>query len=572
MQEQTAPGTFERLVISLESEERHDLLRQLADLSEIQQEEIRATQESHISEDSYGAPQERHFQEQPFYVRLWFTLVSFFMSSSPTIVWSNHLVTALGQELGRHFSSYIAVKQHSYINETFVALSNLQKVQSFFQRLLNAYEGDKGGLYVVVASLMMKESNEKLAKLANPFGESWKNEQKKDLRMARLREIDAAFQSLPDDGRTRMYLAAQAIEWMRRFCSLPIERMMIRFGATQNIARSCLIESLTDEMRQVTNVLAGAKRIPLLLLEGMYLFSVQDEIGNAKFDLENECKAFVKEATSQLVTIKQFKAAVPVADFVRFSLRDVSWRPEPVEGGEDWFMLYKNAWKRQFEEKWIDWNRLYRRSMLEARMRAYLDVPDLPELLYHPWESVWMPLTLRRELTFRFLRGLFPEFYTTYLMRPLKILLIEGDFYRRENLAEYTDAFSVLEHQAQVNEEFEARLSTRGDFGEGFAFVQKEKMATVKGKARLENLMIGVESELGVIIGRVQSAIRSVDMILGGVLGVVRGAPYETLVNMASIQGKFNDRFRKELAVAQENLRTASILISEAEVVEKDAL
>ena len=117
---------------------------------------------------------------------------------------------------------------------------------------------------------------------------------------------------------------------------------------------------------------------------------------------------------------------------------------------------------------------------------------------------------------------------------------------------------------------FENRLSAKGDFGEGFAFIQKEKMATVKGKARLENLMLGVESELGTMIARIQAAFRSVDMILGGVLGVVRGAPYETLVNMASIQGKHNEKYRKELAIVQEYIRTASILISEAEIVEKD--
>ncbi len=570
MQQQNAIGTFERLVITLESDERKEMLRQLADLSEIQQEEIPSSSKANLAVSSYNMPEERHFLEQPFLIRLWFIVISFFMSSSPTKVWSNHLVNALGHDLSRQFGSYIDIRQHSYINETFIALNSLKNVQSFFLRLLSAYDSDKGGLYVILATLLMKETTERLGKLANPFDVSWNTEQKKDLRSNRLRDMDVVFQSIPDDDRARMYQSAQAIEWMRAFCALPLDRMLARFGVVDNLARSCLIESLSEEFRDLTNVLAGAKRIPLLLLEGMYLFSVQDEIGNSKFDIDEECRSFVKEATFQLVTIRQFKSAVPVADFVRYSIRDVSWHPDPVEAGEDWFQLFKSAWKRQFEEKWVEWNRLHRRAMLESRMRAYVGVQDLPELVYHPWDSMWMPLRLNRELTFRFLKGFFSVFYPAQIMKPLKILLIEGDFYRRENLAEYTDAFSALEHQAQANEMFENRLSAKGDFGEGFAFIQKEKMATVKGKARLENLMLGVESELGTMIARIQAAFRSVDMILGGVLGVVRGAPYETLVNMASIQGKHNEKYRKELAIVQEYIRTASILISEAEIVEKD--
>ncbi len=570
MQQNNAPGTFERLVISLESDERRDMLRHLAELSEIQQEELHTPPKSDRAAASYGVPAERHFLEQPFLVRFWYAVVGFFTSSSPTKAWANHLVNSLGRDLSRLYGSYIDIHQHSYINETYVALGTLHSVQEFFQRLLNAYDTDKGGLYVVMASLLMKETNEKLGKLANPFDQSWSEEQKRDLRTLRIRDMEAVFLGIPEDEKARMYIAAQAIEWMRAFTALPLDRMLARFGVVENLSRSCLIESLSEEFRTLTNVLAGAKRIPLLLLEGMYLFSVQEEIGNSKFDIDEECKTFVKDASRQLVSIKQFKASVPAADFVRFSLRDVNWRPEPVEGGEDWFLLFKNAWKRQFEEKWVDWNRLHRRAMLESRMRAYVGVSELPELTYHPWESMWMPLSLGRELTFRFLKGFFTAFYPAQIMKPLKILLIEGDFYRRENLAEYTDAFSTLEHQAQAIEIFENRLSAKGDFGEGFSFVQKEKMATVKGKARLENLMLGVESELGTMIARIQAAFRSVDMILGGILGVVRGAPYETLVNMASIQGKHNDRYRKELTAVQDFIRTASILVSEAEVVERE--
>jgi len=190
--------------------------------------------------------------------------------------------------------------------------------------------------------------------------------------------------------------------------------------------------------------------------------------------------------------------------------------------------------------------------------------------LYHPWEGMWLPLSLSRELTIAFLKGVFRKLYPAVIMKPLKVLLIEGDFYRRENLVEYTDAFSTLEHQQQVLDTFETRLSPKGDIGEGFELIQREKIATVKGKARLENLMLSIESEAEMIAGRVISAFRSMDAILGGVLNVVRGGPYETLINLASIQGKQNDKFRKDLAGVCQLMRDIIEILEEIQRIEKE--
>jgi len=167
---------------------------------------------------------------------------------------------------------------------------------------------------------------------------------------------------------------------------------------------------------------------------------------------------------------------------------------------------------------------------------------------------------------------MFSTIYPLDMMKPLKILLIDGDFYRRENLVEYTDAFSTLEHMHQQLETFENRLSPKGDLGEGFILLHAEKGASVKAKARLENLMLNIDFEAEVIIGRAMTAFRSIDTILGGVLGVVRGGAYETLVNMASIQGKFNERYRRELDSVRSLIQGAAGFLSDAEVIEKEVL
>jgi hypothetical protein len=85
-------------------------------------------------------------------------------------------------------------------------------------------------------------------------------------------------------------------------------------------------------------------------------------------------------------------------------------------------------------------------------------------------------------------------------------------------------------------------------------------------------MMLTTDSETETIIGKAVTAFTSMDLILGGILDVVRGGPYETLVNLASIQGKQNERFRKELTMVRQLIREAFMILGEAEKIEKESL
>lgn len=567
------PDTFERLVLTMESSERRELLRQLAERTESKNEEYK-TQDARVEVVPPGedSSPERQYTAQPFIVRLWFALIAFFSSSTPVQAYSSYMVKILGRKLARQYSPYISVRQRSYTNDFHRELVRLREAQTFFSSLLDEYESNKGGFFVILSSLAMKKTFEAIGAAANPFTEPYDRDTGKDVRTSCLRAIDSVLLSIPDDERARLYQASRAIEWIRRFIALPIDRILLRFSVMNDLKQGCPLDTVSDEIESLASTLASARKIPILTLEAMYLFSVQETMRDSGFDLERDCSAFLTGASRHLSSIREFKGAIPIEDFVRFAVGNVNWKPVIFEGGEDWFQLFKNAWKKRFEERWSEWNRLHRRSMLKSRIVSFLGVPEMPRLEYHPWEGLWLPLTLRRELSVSFLKGLFNSVYPSSMMRPLKILLVEGDFYRRENLMEFTDAFSTLEHQQSLLQTFETRLSPKGDIGEGFELIQRERIATVKGKARLENLMLTTESETELLLSRVVTALRSIDLILTGVSDVVRGGPYETLINMASIQGKQNERFRKELMTVRQLAKDALFILSDAEVIEKESL
>lgn len=570
------PNTFEKLVSTLESSERQEMLRQLADLTEQQNDELRT------SASKNGLPKEpvvfprSKLAEEPFLIQLWYRIRAFFTSNTPDRLYANHLVSELGQALAHSNSGYIDIKRSEYTHLFRDRLVQLLSTQKFFLPLLSAYDNEKGDFYIILGEFIIKDTCDAVMVASDPFSVPYAQDQKKDVRNFLLREMENVLQSIPEDERVRMYQAAQAIEWIRGFCNLPLDRMVMRFDSavtvTSDSNRTCLVELISEEMKTLVNVLSSAKKIPVLLLEALFLFARQSELAGDGFDIETECRRFVSSACGHLSGIRTMKATVPLLDFVRFSLRNVAWQPSLSEAGEDWFLLFRNAWKKRFEEKWLQWNTMHRRALLEQGICILLEIGEIPALPNRPWEKMWLPLTLRRELSFSFLKEFFNRVYPTKIMRTLKILLIEGDFYKHENLAEYTDAFSTLEHMQGDIEVFENRLGTKGDIGEGFALIQKEKMATVKGKARLENLMLSTDSEVEMIINRAMAAFRSIDLILGGIIDLVRGGPYETLVNLAALQGKQNETFRKEMIHSRHLIREVSTILSDAEVIEKDSL
>jgi len=564
--------TFERLVKTLQSSERQELLRKLADITERRSEESQSRDRPVVISGEGDVVPEERFREQGFLVRLWFGICSLFSSSSPVQLYSLHLVESLGKKLSRSSGSYIDTRQRMYSSALYQELKRLRTIQNFFSGLLGSYEENKGGFFIILSSLMIKNTADSIAAAADPFAFPTDTRDQKDVRLTCIRAMDSVLNNIPSDDRARMYQAAQGIEWMRKFCAVSLERILLRFDSMSGIAQGCPIDSVTEEMKSLVNILSSARKIPVLMLEALFLFSEKEHVREHGFDLEKECSQFLKTASGHLVAISEFKSTIPLADFVRFSIHDVSWRPLVSESGEDWFMLFRNAWKKRFEQRWAVWSRAQRRAVLTGRMLDFLGMQDLPELAYHPWEGTWLQLTLRRELSLQFLKGFFSRIYPSQVMKPLKVILIEGDFYKRENLMEYTDAFSALEHEQSIIENFEARLSPKGDIGEGFDLVQREKMATVKGKSRLENMMLTTDSEVETIVGRAVSAFTSMDLILGGILDVVRGGPYETLINLASIQGKQNERFRRDLTMVRQLIREAFMILGEAEKIEKESV
>ncbi|MGI5084971.1 DUF5312 domain-containing protein [Treponema putidum] len=563
-------STFDQLVKSLSKEETQTLLetiqRSMEDFAAEAQPEEKATLSEKIREH-----QGIGIASEPFLIRLWLSIRSFLRSIPLKVIYNEELLKRMAKNLKRSAGAYINIHQNVYTGVFYTELKNLRKTQLFFTSLLSAYDSGKGSFYMLVSSFVAPATYEKLMKETNPFSIKIGSEVSSNIRTGFLRKIDAVFSNLTDEEKTEMYLCAQAIEWMKSFCSLALDKTLLRFNVISDSNATCQALTIQPEMEVLSSILYSKKNIPYNLLQALFLMHAQETIIDDDSRMVKEVDEFVKEAIEALGAIRLFLKQVPLLDITRYIKKDINWMPYKLTGGEDWFIYFKQAWYERFNQKWSTWSYEQKKFNIKIQMINLLKVGDLESMKFCPWRNLWVECKFKKELPFLFLKTFFYAFYDEKLSNTLKTILVEGNFYKHENLNEYTTSYNVLEHRKGEFEKFENRLSPTGDVGTAFAKIRAEKTATLKNKNQIEGLMHTVEAEAKQLINSSIDALKSIELILTGILGGGKTSTYATITNWAIIAGSKNGHFREEVANAKEQIHTSINLLSLAEKLEAEA-
>ena len=562
-------STFDKLVDSLSTEEAQTMLAQIAENMKMS-EDIQTDSKTEPLLINTQLRKNIRINDEPFFIRLWLRLKSFFKSVPIETVYEEELIWRLGKDLQHNYKQYINIKENLFTNDFYELLRELRKTQLFFTALLSAYDTDKGNFYLLVSSFVAPDVYLKLMYNTDPFSCVSSSQASTNLRAELLKKIDESFSLMTTDYKTGMYQAASAIEWMRCFCDLPIDKAVLRFTVNPSIEPSCSVYLLSAEINMLASVLSTAKPIPDVVLQALFLLSKQDKLNDKTVNMNQESGEFISQASHALEAIKEFSVKIPVLALARYALKSIHWEPQRLEGGEDWFQLFKVAWKKRFNERWQLWSSEQKRAQLNRQMLDLLKIERLDPLMYRPWEDSWLVLRFKREFAFNFVSSFFSKLYPSVVQPILKTLLMEGNFYRRENLAEYTNAFTVLEKQESCISTFESRLSPEGEIGAAFIQLKEKTVASLKSKNSLEALMKNIETEAKQIIVSSQNAFKILIALLNGFIEGNKNSVYAPLLNWLIIQGNDNAAFRKRVEGVKNLLQEVTSILTDADKIEAD--
>lgn len=561
MEEKTS--TFESLVASLSEEETKRLLHNISNSMQNVQPE---SQEKTLAPDEAPKTEKAvvSLSKEPFFLRIWLTILSLIKSIPVESLYQKELVNRIGRDLKSHDGKYINVSKQLYTSVFYNLLSNLRKTQIFFSSMLDCYNTEKNNFYMLLSSFIAPVLYEELLQISSSF-----DTKAKDTSNARkntiLKEIEKLTTELDTDIKFDMYKVSQAIEWMRTFCDFSLDKVLLKFNI-QPSETTCSIFAIQNEIELLASILASSKNIPIPMLQTLFLLYKKDALPLGKEEqnttAEQNANKFIDDAHKALSYIGEFKKNVPIKKIVKYVKQDITWIPIEFSAGEDWFLYFKHAWKDLFLQEWGTWVSNIQKETVKSRMLEIVEAEKLQEIDYKPWRRLLGNAPLKNETTLEFFKTFFQTIYPNKFMPLLKIILAEGAFYRTDNLSEYTSAFNSLNQVAKEITSFENELSPESIIGASFASIIETGVLTIKTKTQMETLIRNIESDIKRICTRILDSLKSMNVILTGIVSGNKTGIYATLTNWSSIQGNSNKKFQDEIAKIKETIVSIIDLIN----------
>jgi hypothetical protein len=563
-------GTLNRLAFELSLEERKGLLEKLNSQSNISQ----APLYSDVVEDS-SVNMEDQYTQLPWYYRLLFFLWSIFKNKPPVKVYEDREVVKLGKRIEAQNPGMYDYTHGLLLPAFYKALLALKEgARFFFAALDTGVNRDKGGFYAFLGSLEMGDVHKRLTTTTDPEFIVAQNPDVSDteLRQSASRAMEDAMAAIPDEQRNRMYANARSINCLIQLSSFLFDRVLLAFSMDQSRkGMVCAGVTIKDQLSRLNNILCSLTEIPsMALLESLFIFIIiHDRAGEPGFEINVEMRNLLSRAEKALAAIRDFNTQVPLTLILRCAGRDMSFSPKIISGGEEWFAVYREHWKRQVETMLSAYVRRRRMRNLQNTFRQFLKGVSLKPLDHVESESNPQGLPVPGTYNLAFLLTFHAVVLSTDINTYLRPILLDGEFSRRENRTEFTEYYNDLMKLDQAIRKFDASLSPEGDYGKPYLQVRGEMVSPAVKRRKMQVLIEDATAEVDALVERSRNAITGLINILNGILKKETGGKYDALTNFSALAGK-GDAFAHGLDQSLAQLRQALSLIDEIQLMESE--
>ena len=561
-----AVDTFDRLVTELSIGERRELLSRLDTQAAVSTAPL-----FRADEVPERVQIERRFQAESLILKVYLGVLSFFKGKPPTKLYEERLLNRIGAAIENRFPAQFDYRRGVLGNGFFRELISLKESSRFFYNTLDeSVVRDKVAFFAFLASMEINSVHTRLLTETDPYQYASTNSQatESDIRIALNHSLEEILQDIDEDQRRIMYRNVRSLLCLKELASYLFDRTLSSFSGSED-GKGCPAYLVQDQLKVLNDILFSLDFPPSMpLLESIFVFSFQDRLGEPDFDLIAATKEQLAGAEVALARIRQFNQKVPLTALIRYSSRDLSYVPSAITGGEDWFATYRDFWRKRLEERFDEFIKNRRREQLGEALSGFFN-RKTGQLLVHA-RSAANPngIPLKGAFTLMFLSGFYQHVFADEINRALKLLLLEGEFYKKDNRVEFTDAYNELLKLGDALRALDFRISEVGDLGKRYDFARKEMTSLAVRRKKMMTIVQDADTESAGIIDRTSRAIHSLALLLGGILHGEAGGKYDSLSNMGIMANKANGSFMVSLRNALQKIDKAIQLLGEIEGVE----
>jgi hypothetical protein len=449
-------------------------------------------------------------------------------------------------------------------------IEELRDSARYFHLMLDkALLKEKEAFYAYLCGLEFEEAHARLVSASDAAALAELNTGIREQELKAMLEsgLDEAFGAIPPEGAKAMDENVRALTGLQRIAAVPYDRILAAFSrSAEERQKVASAQALLPQLKSLAEACAWLPLLPSPhLVQSLFLFHLQDEAAQTRG--KDELEASLKKASAALSCIDRFVAGFPIRDLVRCVSGDMAWRAPPQPGPDDWLSSYKAHFRARADASYAAWLAERKRAALIGDMRALTGHEALPafaNIRVDPGEND-IPVKRRNSLVFLLAVASSPKLMP--LFKPLKILLMEGEFFKKDNRAEFVEAYNELLRLPEALKALDAKLGPEGEYGKAWARARDEVASLQARRAKVSGISHDIDAEAGKIVDRAAKAFESLSGIIRGVLRLESGGRYESIANFATIDGRANEVFMAHMAELLEfSDRSSFIMLSLSEL------
>jgi len=532
-------GSFNKLVSALPIEERHNLLERLKAQSNFTGKILYEEETEKVSDDDI----ETEYSKLPWFYHLWYYFLSFFKSRAPIKIFEDSKVSVLGSKIEERAPGLYDYQKGMLMPLFYRQLTKLKEAAHFFYSALDSsVNRDRGAFFAFLASLEMPDVHRVLQNETNPvnIAEKHPGMPETELRQMALKAMDDALAMITDEKRNALYSDARSLYSLKELSSFLYDRVLMAFENNSAVGgETCSAGIVRDLLITLNNILLSLKAVPpMTLLESLFIFILQEKVGEHGFEINREIRILLSKAEDSLAVIHEFNTHVPLTWVLRCSTRNMSLTPHELSGGEDWYIVYRDYWKKRIESVFAEFLKEHRQKELVETFRMFLKGKELKAIENVQSDSNPEGMPIKGAFGLSFLYTFYPIVFMPDINWVLRPILIEGDFQRKENRVEFAEGYNNLIKLEDEIKKLEYNISTDGDYYKGYVQARQD-MSSLPVKRRKIQIAIGeAEDDVNRILEQTQSAAQSMINILNGILGRDSKGKYFPLTNLSRVVGK----------------------------------
>lgn len=558
-------STFDKLVAGLSIDERKVLLARLKNISaDTTVQEFHPDKKEEILE-----PISVKLKKESIFYYFLLLLRSFLFHETVEKIYNDDLIGYLARTINAASPGTID-NQKKILRTLFCANIKQMKIcADFFRPYVSTVSDYPGEFYVFLSAFIAPEISEDIKKESDPYTIPFSREITSDLRLSKIRNMEAVLKNMSPPSRSVIYDAAKRVEWLSQFVQLPYTHFIAQFNQASGDSYNCHFEDAKTDFPAFARVLDSASSVSSDILQALFLFTKKKNTTSfgSSTATEDELKDFVSEASVRFKLINSFVSQMSFQNVGRVIFHSYNWQCQKFGGAEDWFTKFHDEWKRIFDTRWESWLRDKKKDQLSSLLKTYFKISEFPELPNRPWANLWDGVQFGSELTGGFLvwfcKNKMPE-----TLGALRTLQIEGAFINTENRTELSDILDNFNSIAIQLYQFDESFSPNGAYGSVFEKFIGENLRTLQAQSQVDSMIFAGEAQIHEINKKFCDNCRALERIMHGIFDDKKTNEYAGLQNFSTIQGHDNMKYREKLIDVRILFAHAQTLLSEVEPID----